>query len=1031
MSRFFGYIILRRFLWFIVFVLFAGELDIEAKRTYLKDPRPTLAQKLRRTQNAAINLSARARLQANHLDQPDQSDQLSQDVQVSDMDMANNPYDPHQQNQEDGNTSDEGEVEPVQWITLAADDNEQADTIDPAIHLAQEQYRQLMKEYNWACLLRSLHSWYMTLKLHTQNWSAPNALDEFISTDCKCPPSKKKTQYVDLIDTHGQRRTQVSFCACAHDAIRLLKLGYLAGSPVTPQTAFSLPLLILFNCLWNNCHIGMQPFTTALTEYLEPRSERLFVENANHARDVRKPFSAAVDMFRRLEEMSDDLLDSALQLTDLNILAGPSCPACFGPQPANLSACPAATRNPLCICLDGNFQHRHHSKASRDHETLQMPHIFLPEGAVEAMTTGIRHLELVKKPPAQADRCADAHKAADDKRNESTWKGCDDTGLMGCCCRHDSAISLTNIYKSGEQRAMPLALLRKLLGSVEEAGLLPEFANQLTFGTSIFHSYVHNWMCQLDYNPRLNTGWGLSDGEGLERMWLYLSPLVSPLRYATRNHRLAAIAHRLKYHNTRGIKQLPHWLSKKFKMATRRHWETRAQLDFLLSKQNPFKPQGRNYQPPLKKLRQKLLDPKLALLPVKAMKKIIKSIKQRSRQLKKDAEGISDLPPDEENHDEQRLRLLLWNMKQQLYIQAVQLRAERQPLMDANKTGPRVGTDRKEEIFKAMRKLKPASKNLLNKYNKLYSEFAKKCPTHPAAKSPLHPVDYNNFSKWPLDHEFWNDGLYFQTTAPWAIEPDVRSGISCVLTLSRIHEEFQLIAQELARSVGWALDYYNNCKNKIQVLNRRIDMLAEQPDDVELDHFDNLAIHGLPRRIKLKMIQKELRQRRALHTILVVEEWDKHVLWLVNHCQPAAYRSMMLSDWQKMKDEMVFEEAGGMADRVNVDTALEDSVLDVALDDGEDVDENQMDNAEDGNTDANEMIQMLPDDELGVVDACHNDNHDNHDDDDDDDDSDDSDDNDSDDSDDDDDESADDDDADHTDDDSEDEDDDMEGVALA
>ncbi|KAH9448451.1 hypothetical protein Pst134EA_027761 [Puccinia striiformis f. sp. tritici] len=203
MSRFFGYIILRRFLWFIVFVLFAGELDIEAKRTYLKDPRPTLAQKLRRTQNAAINLSARARLQANHLDQPDQSDQLSQDVQVSDMDMANNPYDPHQQNQEDGNTSDEGEVEPVQWITLAADDNEQADTIDPAIHLAQEQYRQLMKEYNWACLLRSLHSWYMTLKLHTQNWSAPNALDEFISTDCKCPPSKKKTQYVDLIDTHG------------------------------------------------------------------------------------------------------------------------------------------------------------------------------------------------------------------------------------------------------------------------------------------------------------------------------------------------------------------------------------------------------------------------------------------------------------------------------------------------------------------------------------------------------------------------------------------------------------------------------------------------------------------------------------------------------------------------------------------------------------------------------------------------------------------------------------------------------------
>ncbi|KAH9446331.1 hypothetical protein Pst134EA_030252 [Puccinia striiformis f. sp. tritici] len=621
-----------------------------AKKTSSKDPRPTLAQRLRRSQNAAINLSAWARLLSN------QPTRLSDDVglsdhtnnfEVHDVDMANNPYDPHQQNQDIGDSSDEGEEEPARWITLATDADDQADGLDPSFHSAQEEYRQLMKEYNWSCLLRSLHTWYMTLKLHTNNWADSNALEEFKSSDCKCPPSKTKSRYVDLIDLHG-----------------------------------------------------IQPFTIALTEYLEPRSERLFVANANHARDVRKPFSAAVDMYRRLEEMSDDVIDSALQQTDQNILAGRSCPACFGPEPANSSVYPAATRNQLCVCLDGNFQHRHHSKASKDHGNLRIPQIFLPEGAVEAMTAGIRHMELIKKPPSQADRCADAHKAADDKRNTSTWKGCDDTGLMGCCCRHDSAISLTNIYKSGEQRAMPLALLRKLLGSVEVnrpvgvlydigcsldkyikvRGLLPEFTNQMMFGTSIFHSYVHNWMCQLDYNPRLNTGWGLSDGEGLERMWSYLSPLVSPLRYATCNHRLAAIAHRLKYHNTRGIKQLPQWLSKKFKIATRRHWETHAQLDWLLSKQNPFKPPGRNYQvsyfqkqwnhqrtfradhtdkeqdrrnklikiyehrATIDKLRQKLLDPKLALLPVKAMKKIIKSIKQRSQQLKKDAEGISDLP---------------------------------------------------------------------------------------------------------------------------------------------------------------------------------------------------------------------------------------------------------------------------------------------------------------------------------------------------------------------------------------------------
>ncbi|PLW17902.1 hypothetical protein PCASD_17134 [Puccinia coronata f. sp. avenae] len=268
------------------------------------------------------------------------------------------------------------------------------------------------------------------------------------------------------------------------------------------------------------------------------QTHNLMIELSFEARDLRKPFSAAVDMFRLLEEKSERMVESVLQLDDQEVLAGRTCPACFGPQPANHNDYEAATRDQLIICLDGNFQHRHHSKASRDYEILCTPHIFLPEGAADSMTREIRHMEILKKPPEKADRCADAHKAADDKRNESTWKGCDDTGLMGACCRHDAAISLVNIFKSGKKRALPLALLKKLLLGVEEnrpvgvlynigcslnkyikaRDLLSEYKSQLTFGTSIFHSYLHNWGCQLDYNPRLNTGWGLSDGEGLERM---------------------------------------------------------------------------------------------------------------------------------------------------------------------------------------------------------------------------------------------------------------------------------------------------------------------------------------------------------------------------------------------------------------------------------------------------------------------------------------------------------------------------------
>lgn len=64
---------------------------------------------------------------------------------------------------------------------------------------------------------------------------------------------------------------------------------------------------------------------------------------------------------------------------------------------------------------------------------------------------------------------------------------------------------------------------------------------QLKFRTSVFHAYVHRWLCQLEYNPRLNEGWGLSDGEGEERIWWTLSPLIAYLRYSSSQHRLDAI----------------------------------------------------------------------------------------------------------------------------------------------------------------------------------------------------------------------------------------------------------------------------------------------------------------------------------------------------------------------------------------------------------------------------------------------------------------------------------------------------------
>jgi hypothetical protein len=144
---------------------------------------------------------------------------------------------------------------------------------------------------------------------------------------------------------------------------------------------------------------------------------------------------------------------------------------------------------------------------------------YLPSSVYSTHTFPVLH---------QKDRCTEQHKASDDRRNASTWKGCDDTGLFGCCCRHDSVIYFCNIHKSGEGRGLPMSLLKRLLGELspniqlrvlydigctlgkffKSQNLLTDQLPRMKFATAVFHSYVHDWACQLKFNPQYNNGWG-------------------------------------------------------------------------------------------------------------------------------------------------------------------------------------------------------------------------------------------------------------------------------------------------------------------------------------------------------------------------------------------------------------------------------------------------------------------------------------------------------------------------------------------
>ncbi|EFP79113.2 uncharacterized protein PGTG_05434 [Puccinia graminis f. sp. tritici CRL 75-36-700-3] len=713
-------------------------------------------------------------------------------------------------------------------------------------------------------------------------------------------------------------------------------------------------------------------------------------------------------MFRQLEEKRKKSIFSVLGLSNQEVLASSSCPACFGPQPPNLSDYTANMRNRLIVCLDGNFQHRHQIKASRNHEKLRTPQFFISQADVDIVSQEIRHQEAQGMTPEQADRCTESHKAADDKRNESTWKGCDDTGLMGCCCRHDAAIYLTNIYKSGEKRHFPMTIIKKLLSDIEpnrQVGILydigctmdkyidrrqliPQYRSQLKFGTSVFHAYAHNWLCQLEFHPRFNKGWGLSDGEGLERLWSYLSSLVSPLRYATRNHRLAAISHRVKHHNNRGIKQLPYWLRRKFHQAVKRQQETQSTLTTLLTKRNPHERLDQNFtidffkkqwkaqqqfhtehteaemdrrnklvalykrEATVEYMRERLQGPEIFLVTVAEVRELMDSIVAQSDSLASEIAELTGRMEGGSNRDyeEEKLRLLLWDAKSELFVQAVHIHAERQPLLNSHIMGSHLGTQGKENIIKALQNRRPAVKKIIDTFNGLYEQFQQKYPEQHLSDAHDHPLTYDDFVEWEMDHPFWNDGLYHHMEAPWSIDPDVKTGINCILILRRVQEEFELIAQELARAVGWAIATHSQLTETIAHITTRINLVKSDPN-VATDRFDDLSFGVVSRLGKLELVQEELKLSLIDHGKLI-EDWNDQVNSLWRQCQPSG-NSAQFQQWTELIDKVkvdqstVFPTLSAFSQPQNdVEDALEEAILGVGLDDGEDADEEWMSEGE-------------------------------------------------------------------------------------
>ncbi|KAI7933026.1 hypothetical protein MJO28_017857 [Puccinia striiformis f. sp. tritici] len=793
------------------------------------------------------------------------------------------------------------------------------------------------KDDIWQKLMRKLFPVYMWLKVKTQNWTATNALDSFSTKFCKCGANAPRvTQWIDLVDLTGQQRMNFTFCKCLPRPVQVLANGFLASSPSEPTTAFSMRLLAYHNHAWHHSNVRMAPFSETQQLFNEERSETLWNKSQTAGRDLQTCLGQAILTYCNLLEMNLDLIQSVLGMSELQKLASGTCPGCFGPSLRTGIYRLNSVANRLNISFDGNFQQRHQKAAGRNAVAMKIPDMFTQPADLDRVKEYIANQERVHKINKKADKCAASHKAGNDNRNKTTWKACDDTGLMGACCRHDSVIYLTNIEGTGENRALPLVILERIIHTIEAdrpIGVLydlvcsldkfiqlrdiwPESRGRLSFGTSVFHAYVHEWPCQVKYNPRYQKGWGLSDGESLERLWSALSPLVSPLRYATRNNRLGALAHRCKHRNKQSVVKLASWLRKKFDQALVRRDTEKDVISRLVQIRNPNGDGQQGYT--VEFLRSQWQD-QVQVAPDKdedvigqtnlatfyeneevlneyrdrvrsgswpsslfELNDIISTITEREAAQHKLAALLG------KDYDQLRgtrttemgMLTLLWRAKSKLFATAVDVRAERQPLISTD-SGNILGTRLKEKIMAAIKRRSKPVDMVIKTFNLRRREYFAKFNPSQLRLPENHDLTLAEFQSMDLDDPLWNDGHFYHARAPWATDPLVRGGIRSVLLLDRVEEEIELLTQELDRAMSWAHDYRGSVRSMIA----EIELAAEEPVDVNDTQFSSF-LPGFPIRGKLQLLHSELHSHLNEHERLMVG-WmaDVDFLWMKTRCQ--------------------------------------------------------------------------------------------------------------------------------------------------
>lgn len=180
--------------------------------------------------------------------------------------------------------------------------------------------------------------------------------------------------------------------------------------------------------------------------------------------------------------------------------------------------------------------------------------------------------------------------AANNLRSKSKTPKIDETGVFGAVCRHEMPLKFFSL-RHGEKLCNSIFLINTLLqeqrsnvhlyvlydiGCKLKAHLkahasqrddIKTVLENVQLAVPAFHIYAHKPDCQMKFSPRRLKGFGLSDGEQVERLWSYLRNFSSITKEMTPSNRIDALTDALIHHSRKTSCKLVPLLTHRYKRA--------------------------------------------------------------------------------------------------------------------------------------------------------------------------------------------------------------------------------------------------------------------------------------------------------------------------------------------------------------------------------------------------------------------------------------------------------------------------------